>query len=405
MAITLVAGAAEPAAPWGKSVNGLQTRLMLTKTSVIEGAPIYAILDVRNVSAAPIDMTFCIAMSGLVEIRPLKLNGTLSAPIKPRKQPERAGSSMMLAPGMQTNVWNARLDREFNLAKSGVYRIAWPALKPHYATKGQPPPPSNSIILTINPKAPTLRPVAKVKSDDPIKILQDRLPAGWSTWGSPLPSRTAMHPGRQWSSVPTGYMKVRSALVKTSEGLQRASIPIIVWTAQRQARMIDRPISDDQQDIEQKPTEYLGAGSGYHLYIHLPAEAEKLWPAARTNIIKAFAIKNPTTRPAPTTKPTTKTTTKPVAKPDSNKGVIVMVTQYGPTTNYSVNGAECANIPAVAQALSATPKDTQVIIQIETNVKAQPVASLLAALRKLRMTKISITVAKTSAPSIPRTQP
>jgi biopolymer transport protein ExbD len=241
-----------------------------------------------------------------------------------------------------------------------------------------------STALTAFGTKPTTRPATQ-RSKDPVINLRSALPAGWSLQGTARIARTDMHPGRSWSRVPTAYMKLRSTLVQTREGLQREAPPVIVWMAQQHAKKTKWMASDDQLDIEQKTTEYLGSGSRHHIYIHLPSAAAKLWPTAKRDIAKALGIKAPTTQP-----------TQP-AEPGEERS-IVLVRKKGASVSYSVNDIACGNIKAVGEAMAKLSKDTPLIIQIETNVPYKRVAEILGIARKLRLTKVSISVAKTSTP-------
>ncbi|MDP6633715.1 MAG: hypothetical protein QGG42_02350 [Phycisphaerae bacterium] len=245
----------------------------------------------------------------------------------------------------------------------------------------------SAVLALAEPEAkPTTRPAPAANSapSDPVSKLRAALPAGWSLWGSSHAGRTALHPGLQWSRVPTGFIKLRSTLIPTKEGLQRATPPVIVWTAQRQAVRTKRRTSEIQLDIEQKPTTYLGGGSEYHVYIHIPSAVMKLWPTARRDIAKAFGIKTATTQPADAVE----------------KRSTVLITQKGNVVSYAVNDVACADIKTVAQALGQVAKDTPLVIQIETNVRAGHVAEVLAIVRKLRLMKVSITVVRTSRPPV-----
>jgi len=182
-------------------------------------------------------------------------------------------------------------------------------------------------------------------------------------------------------------------LIHTGEGLQRAAPPIIIWLAHRQAEKAKWQASENQQGIEQKPSEYLGSGSGYHVYIHLPPGAEKLWPTAKRDISKALGIKSTTTKPAQPT-----TTSKPADT--GEEGSVVLITQKGDAVSYTVDGVDCGDIEALKKALASVPKDSHLSVQIETNVPAGRVAEVLAVARKLRLMKISITVVRTSRPPV-----
>jgi biopolymer transport protein ExbD len=241
-----------------------------------------------------------------------------------------------------------------------------------------------SGALTALGAEPTTRPATQ-RSKDPVINLRSVLPAGWSLQGTVRIARTDMHPGRSWSRVPTAYMKLRSTLVQTREGLQRETPPVIVWMAQQQAKKAKWVMTEIQQDIEQKSTEYLGAGSRHHIYIHLPTATAKLWPTARRDIAKALGIKAPTTQPAEPVEP-------------GEERSIVLVRKNGASVSYSVNDIACGNIKAVGEAMAKLSKDTPLIIQIETNVPYKRVAEILGIARKLRLTKVSISVAKTSTP-------
>ena len=241
-----------------------------------------------------------------------------------------------------------------------------------------------SVILTALGAEPTTRPASpRAKAaGDPASKLRTALPTGWSLQGSLPAGNTRLHPGRQWSHVPAGYVKLRSTLIHTKNGLQRAARPIIVWLAPRRAEKAKWQASEKQQDVEQKPTEYLGLGAGYHVYVHLPPSAAKLWPTARRDIGKALGMKVSTTQPAETTE----------------KRAVVVITQNGDAASYTVDGVDCADIKALRDALAKVSKDSPLSIQIETNVPSRRVAEVLAVARKLRLMKISITVVRTSRP-------
>jgi hypothetical protein len=221
-------------------------------------------------------------------------------------------------------------------------------------------------------------------SSDPLKNLRNALPDGWSLQGTLRIARTDMHPGMQWSRVPTAYMKLRSSLIQTKEGLQREAPPIIVWLAQRQAVKVKWRATEIQQDIEQKSTDHLGAGPGYHVYVHLPPAAAKIWKTARLDIAKALGVKVPTSQPAEKRLPRS----------------IILVTQKGDAVSYTVDGVQCADRKALAKAMTLIPKDFSLVIQIATNVPAGRVAEILAAARKLRLMKVSINVIQTSRPPV-----
>ena len=243
-----------------------------------------------------------------------------------------------------------------------------------------------STGLTAFGAEPTTRPATRraKAGGDPASKLQAALPPGWSLWGASRMGRTGLHPGRQWSRVPTGCMKLRSALIRTKKGLQRAVPPIIVWLAHRQAEKEKWQASENQQDIEQKPTEYLGLGAGYHVYIHLPPSVAKFWSTAKRDISKALGIKAPTTQPAET----------------NEKRAVIVITQNGDTVSYTVDGVDCGDIEALGEALTRVSKDSRLSIQIETNVLSGRVAEVMAVARKLHLMKISITVVRTSRPPV-----
>ncbi|MBC8373419.1 MAG: hypothetical protein ISS69_14690 [Phycisphaerae bacterium] len=243
-----------------------------------------------------------------------------------------------------------------------------------------------SIALTTLGAEPATRPATpKAKADsDPASKLRGALPTGWSLQGSSPVGHTRLHPGRQWSHVPTGYLKLLSTLIHTRKGLQRAAPPIVVWLAHRQAEKAKWQANENQQGIEQKPTEYLGSGSGYHVYVHLPPGAAKLWPTAKLDIGKALGIWTSTTQPAETTE----------------KRAVILITQIAGTVSYTVDGVDCGDITALKKALGLIPKDSHLSVQIETNVPAGQVAKVMAVARKLHLMRISITVVRTSRPPV-----
>ena len=245
---------------------------------------------------------------------------------------------------------------------------------------------SLSIPLTALGAEPTTRPATQPGKAgvNPAKKLQAALPTGWSLWGSALVGRTLMHPGAQWSRVPAGYVKLRSPVVRTTHGLQRATPPIVVWLAHLPAEKAKWQASDKQKDIERKPTEYLGLGAKYHVYVHLPPDAARRWPTAKRDIGKALGIRTSTTQPAETTE----------------KRAVILIAQIGDIASYTVDGIDCDDIKALRNALSKVPKDFRLSIQIETNISAGQVARVMAVARKLHLMKISITVVRTSQPPI-----
>jgi len=242
-----------------------------------------------------------------------------------------------------------------------------------------------STALTASRAAPTTRPATQQrKNGDPAGKLRTALPKGWSLWGSALVGRTVMHPGAQWSRVPAGYVKLRSPFARTRAGFQRATPPIIVYLAHRQAEKAKPQTADNLQDIERKKTEYLGRGTQYHVYVHLPPQAAERWPTAKEDIAKALGIK-------------TKTATTHPAE-STEKLAVIRIAQKGDAVWYTVDGARCEDIEALRGALSKLPKDFRLNIQIETNAPAGQVAKVMAAARKLHLMRISITVVRTSRP-------
>ena len=141
--------ATQPAVKWGKAVNGLQTRLTLVETTVPAGMGVRAILDVRNVSDADIEVAWCGAMGGLAQIVPVVRDGQPGAPLMPKRKVSPSKSSFVLNPNMQATVWDIRVDLDFNLSLLGTYRIQWPEIPAEYAIKGRAPPASNTVMLKI----------------------------------------------------------------------------------------------------------------------------------------------------------------------------------------------------------------------------------------------------------------
>jgi biopolymer transport protein ExbD len=242
------------------------------------------------------------------------------------------------------------------------------------------------IPLTVFGAKPTTRPATQPSEagGNPAKELQAALPTGWSLWGSALVGRTLMHPGAQWSRVPAGYVKLRSPVVRTTHGLQRATPPIIVWLVHEKPERESWKPGNKNKKIEQMPTEHLGRGAKYHIYVHVPPEAEARWPTAKRDITKALGKKTATTQPAETVQ----------------KQAVIMISQIGGTVSYTVDGVECGDLKALRAALSKVPKDFRLSIQIETNISAGQVARVMAVARKLHLMKISITVVRTSRPPV-----
>ncbi len=240
---------------------------------------------------------------------------------------------------------------------------------------------------------PTTRPTTQPTT--PAGKLRAAMPKGWSLQGPMRMGRRNMNPGPHWSRVPAKYVKLRSRLIVTKEGLQREAPPIIVWLAQRAAVKIDPRTSSDQQDVELKTTVYLGPGSdsGVHVYLHLPPGAAKLWTNARRDIAGALGVKLPTTRPA-------KKKTGPAEEKTGPIESIITIKLSGAAVSYAFDGVSCPGAKTLAKAMSLMPKDSPLIIQIETNVPYKNVVEVLNAAHKLGVKQISITVIRTSRPLV-----
>jgi len=229
------------------------------------------------------------------------------------------------------------------------------------------------------PGPTTRRPTAA----DPAAKLRAALPAGWTLQGSFQPKPKAMNPGLHWTRVPARYVKLTSRLILTKDGLQREAPPVIVWLANQQAKKTAPRVSDRQQDVELKPTEHLGLGSGRHVYLHMPPAAVKLWPTARRDIAAAMGVKLATTQPADTSK----------------EGSVITVTLNGSKVSYMFNGIWRPDIKSVSKAMARMPKDAPLIIRIATGAPYRSVAEILAAAQKLQLTKVLVTVVRTSRPT------
>ena len=238
-----------------------------------------------------------------------------------------------------------------------------------------------SIAIGVLTAQPTTQP--KTQPATTIGKLLAAAPKGWSAQGPMRLGKRNMNPGPHFSRVPAKYIKLRSRLVLTKEGLQREAPPIIVWLAQRQAEKIAPKASPDQQDVELKVTEHLGPGSGFHVYLHLPPGAAKLWPTARADIARVLGVKLPTTRPAEKTEPAESTIT---------------ITLRSGVVSYAFNGIASVDTKALAKSMGEMTAETPLIIQIETNVPYKHVAEVLAAAHKIGLKHISITVIRTSRP-------
>ena len=232
-------------------------------------------------------------------------------------------------------------------------------------------------MAVVSKNSPTTQP------SEPTARLRAALPKGWSLHGPMRLGRRDMNPGPQWSAVPARYIKLRSRLILTKEGLQREAPPVVVWLAEQQARKSTPRADEDQLDVELKPTEYLGPGAGQHIYAHIPPGAAKIWTTARSDIAKALGVKLATTQPAG----------------KSSEGSIILITLRGPAVSYTFDGVSCRDTKAVAQAMGDMPKDSPLIIQIETSVPYQSISEIVAAAHKLGLTKISISVVRTSRPA------
>jgi biopolymer transport protein ExbD len=245
---------------------------------------------------------------------------------------------------------------------------------------------------------PTTRPATQPTT--PTGKLRAAMPKGWSLQGPMRMGRRNMNPGPHWSRVPAKYVKLRSRLVLTKDGLQREAPPIIVWLAQRVGVKIDPRTSADQQDVELKTTEYLGPGAGIHVYLHLPPSAAKLWTNARGDIAAALGVKLPTTRPAKKKIVAAGKKTVPAGKKIESIESIIAIKLRAAGVSYAFDGVSCRDTKTLAKAMSLMPKDSPLIIQIETNVPYKNVVEVLNAAHKLGVKQISITVIRTSAPPI-----
>jgi len=198
--------------PWGLAVHGLRTRLSVWPRSASAGRRVWAHLDVRNVSDAPIDVAWVGNLGRLVSIRRITPHGRASVARKDKRPIGRHAHSQTLQGGLQMEAWSVRLDREFEIAAPGVYRLRWEQIpEERYAARGRVPPPSNAVTLRITPPGAAPKPIRWLDGHAWSKSpagLQTRLTAGSRRFaaGSPIRLRleirnTAQRPRRYYDTT------------------------------------------------------------------------------------------------------------------------------------------------------------------------------------------------------------
>jgi len=136
---------------WCDAVDGLQTRITVSRSDHPSAQVIWVAVDVRNVSDEPVEMAWMWNFGSMLNVTRaggVKLRPSAAAPL-----PEKRDATVVLQPAQQINAFYCWLNRDFDLTTPGEYSVQWtaPADAQEYVAKGRIPPLSNVVSFTLGP--------------------------------------------------------------------------------------------------------------------------------------------------------------------------------------------------------------------------------------------------------------
>jgi hypothetical protein len=255
LALSTPAFAADLKPPaWGEAKNGLRTRLIADKQTFPAGEPIMITLEMENVGNtatefavphAPEDGLTVLDAAG----KPVPFLLGLGQ-LQQNRQKIDAGKTL------EINAFD--LAQAYYLRKPGRYSVQ---LKSEFASA------PFEFEVTANPAADA--------DGDPIGKLLPLVKKNWWLSGS---GAGQIQPGKNHAQVAGRYMN----LMFNDTGSKRDTGIIYVWLADEKA---DQKADDDSHLPAGK---YLGKASRWQVYFATDANAEKAWPTAGEDIVKAL---------------------------------------------------------------------------------------------------------------------
>lgn len=259
-----------PPAPFGKAVNGLQTRVSSTGTRFRVGEPVSLLLEVRNVGTVAAEYT-----EPHIKYIGLTVTDEQGRKVRFLRGPAQLPSTThTIKPGRTDKRGEIDLASQFYMRKPGRYTVRFDS---------HDLPASNTLTLTIVPGLP------ENDDGDPVGRLLP-LATGRRILIANPNYRGRVQPGRRYEMVEGArFLYLHSPQGGTIRDLSFAW----VWLTTKQAGKA-RPEAKVSRFTPE--SEYLGKVGRWHVYLHVDAKMGKRWPKAKQEILRA--LKSPPARPA-----------------------------------------------------------------------------------------------------------
>ena len=270
---------------WSAPLGGLQTRLAAPAKRFGAAKPILMRLELRNLGSKTVRYDRTSVDYWLWSIRVAGPDGNdlpwMAGPVSTRV------ASADIEPNQTVVLDTFTLNTYYYMRKPGKYAAHFGGIR----ARGEE--------LAALPASPKLEieivPDEAAKADgDPVGRLLAAVPAGWLPHGSGLETRgDVYHPGAGWSRVQATYIRLIHSDFRWKGPPPLGPEPIFVWLARQRAEPVAWHTAAGSDSLEDKTTAYLGANRYFHVYIHVPPSAEKVWPKAAKDIAKALGVSAP----------------------------------------------------------------------------------------------------------------
>jgi hypothetical protein len=294
---------------WSQTPGSLQTRLTAPAREFVSGAAIPMHLELRNVGVEPVryygmnhkgacaveDVAYgadaANGMHRIYEAGGLHVVGPDGKELAWRSAVvhQRGSSGPTLRPGERVTLNQFNLASYYHMRKPGKYTVRYRGHAGH--GEGAPSmPPSQAFEIEVGADR------VSQTDGDPVGKILSVLPDDWGFWGDmqrPLTLRSS--PGFGWSRVRgTGSI----ALVHKSYDYRSISpdsvAPAYLWLTRERAVPVAIHARRWGLAVEYASSVYLGGNNYYHVYIHVPKTAAKVWPTIKADLRRALrALEKP----------------------------------------------------------------------------------------------------------------
>jgi hypothetical protein len=294
---------------WSKVPGSLQARLTAPARKFASGKPIPIRLELCNVGGEPVryhnGATYIVG--GIQVIGPDGRELPWKAPASIRSYAWMLDMALGLVDvrelGLEGPVWTVgstgppippdkrvKLD-EFNLASSyhmrkpGRYKVKYRGHAGHGdGAPSMPPSPTFEIEVGADRISQT--------DGDPVGKILSALPDDWKFSGTMQRTRTfRSSPGFGWSRV-----RGTGSIALVHKSYDHRSIPpdtvapVYLWLTRERAVPVAIHARRWGLPVEYASTEYLGGNNYYHVYLHVPESAAKVWPTITADLRRALRV-------------------------------------------------------------------------------------------------------------------